>query len=220
MPTGINWAYPHPGGLQMSLRMGFLNALTPVQGRLLDPKQGRRSESLDPHSGSQEGARGGRGEVLGTAASRVPGGLGRLCSAHLKCIQDTHVFWILFLVLRRLFSMLLLTAAACQPAQGHGAQHPPLLLPAGDFPSSYLQPPPGPPGGSSHGAADFKGGALWSPDRERSSPFFGGCMMSRSTHAPSSRALNWGPRLPSKGISHNIWRRFWLSRLGRGTSST
>lgn len=97
MPTGINWAYPHPGGLQMSLRMGFLNALTPVQGRLLDPKQGRRSESLDPHSGSQEGARGGRGEVLGTAASRVPGGLGRLCSAHLKCIQDTHVFWILFL---------------------------------------------------------------------------------------------------------------------------
>lgn len=143
-----------------------------------------------PASWVREGARGGRGEVLGTAASRVPAGLRGLCSAHLKCIQDTHLFWILFLVLRRLFSMLLLTAAPCQPARGRGAQRPPLLLPAGDFPSAYLQPPPGPPGGSSHGAADFKGGALWSPDRERSSPFFGGCMMSRSTHAPSSRALN------------------------------
>lgn len=38
----------------MSLRMGFLNALTPVQGCLLYAKQGRRSESLGPHPGSEK----------------------------------------------------------------------------------------------------------------------------------------------------------------------
>lgn len=37
---------------------------------------------------------------------------------------------------------------------------------------------------SSHGPADFEGGALWSPDQERSSPFFRANMMSRGVYAP------------------------------------
>lgn len=124
----------------MTLRMGFLNDLTPVQGCSLDPKQGGRSENLGPHPGSRERGQGGRREVLGTTASRVPVDLSRLCSAHLKCIQDTHLFWILFLILHWLFSMLLLTAAASQPAWGPCARCPPPLLPAGDFPSPHLPP--------------------------------------------------------------------------------
>lgn len=65
----------------MSLWMGFLHDLTPVQGCSLDLKQDRQSETLGPHPGSQGSRQSGRGDV-GATASRVPAGLSRRCSAH------------------------------------------------------------------------------------------------------------------------------------------
>lgn len=135
----------------MSLWMGFLHDLTPVQGCSLDLKQDRQSETLGPHPGSQGSRQSGRGDV-GAMASRVPAGLSRRCSAHSFHFKEVYT---VHTSARHPFPY---TSSAfldgfschcCEPtSMGPLRSVSPSLLPASGFPSPHLQTPPQSPGSS------------------------------------------------------------------------
>lgn len=151
----------------------------------------------------------------------VPAGLRRLCLAHLKCIQETHVFWIL-----------LLTSSAFLDASSHcscrGKQHgnavrsglrlcPPLVIAQvltsgprwgrlGALPTELLPSREG----FSLGLLGLQISKVFSLLWEKHTCF---CM---HTCTRIQGFLTGGPILPSRGIFDNVWDMFGGHNRGGG----